>query len=105
MKSEGFKDLHACIYDVATTAKHCQVILHVYHYYVSQSNSLLVNECILMTAAVVFVCFVTGDHSGVQPVHEAALANQLACMTLLLKKGGRAAVALDGEGRTALHKV
>ena len=49
--------------------------------------------------------FVTGDHSGVQPVHEAALANQLACMTLLLKKGGRAAVALDGEGRTALHKV
>ena len=45
-----------------------------------------------------------GDHNGIQPVHEAAMTDQLACMRFLLKKGGRT-LALDGEGRTALHKV
>ena len=48
--------------------------------------------------------YLSGDNDGIQPVHEAASAEQLKCLQFLLKKGARR-TATDKKAQTPLHKV
>lgn len=45
-----------------------------------------------------------GDNDGVQPVHDAAGANQLQCLQFLLKRGVKI-TSSDNRGETPMHKA